>query len=244
MSNGLLMENLALGIRELLQSGVPDAENAIEGFLDRELRGVSMAERLPLVEELVREFSGLESEDRRNLHLEGTEAARLLSLLLGEGGGAHLSAAEVSEKLALSLNTVFDSLNQIIGVIQSTLLGREAEIETIRHVIGSQFGGNGEEVSLQKYLDQIQQAFLTGHQGFQAAARSTVEELLGALNPDALARDTNTGLRFGPLRKAELFESYQEKYQECRRWFDSGRFTENLLREFEKYCQKTYQERT
>jgi hypothetical protein len=245
MSNGLLMENLALGIRELLRSGVPDAEHAIEGYLDRELRGVSMAERVPLVEELVREFSGLEPEGGQDLHLEATEAARLLSLFLGEGGAAaHLSAAEVSEKLALSLNTVFDSLNQIIGVIQSTLLGREAEIETIRHVIGSQIGGNGEELSLQKYLDQIQQAFLTAHQGFQVAARSTVEELLGALNPDALARETNTGLRFGPLRKAELFESYQEKYQECRRWFDSGRFTENLLREFEKYCQKTYQERT
>jgi hypothetical protein len=245
MNRGAFKEDLIRGIRGLLRSGVPDMEDAVEKYLERELRDMPLAKRLPLVEELVREFSGPGSECRQALPLEPVETARLLALLLGgESAATHLSPAELSENLALALNTLFDSLNRIIAVIQRTLLGRELELETIRHVIGSQIGNKGEETSLAKHLDQIQQAFLTAHQGFQAAARTMVEEMLLALNPEAIARDTETGLRFGPLRKAELFEAYEEKYKECWKWFDSGRFTENLLREFEKYCQKTYQERT
>ena len=35
-------------------------------------------------------------------------------------------------------------------------------------------------------------------------------------------------------------EAYQEKFQKIRQWFDSGRCTEELLREFEKTCQSRY----
>jgi hypothetical protein len=244
MSSSVSLDNLALGIRALSRSGGPDIQNVIEGYLERELQGVPMAERLTLIESLAGKFYGHEPQARRDLNLEPTETARLLSLFLGDRiTASDLSSSEVSEKLANSLNTVFDTLNQIICVIQSTLLGRKTEIETIRHVIGSQLGEGGEEASLKMYLDQIQHAFLTAHKAFQEAARAIVGEMLSALDPDALANENNSGLKFGPLRKAQLFESYVEKYQGCRKWFDSDRFMENVLREFEKKCQKTYQER-
>ncbi len=244
MSRPVLLDNLALKVKALSQSGAPDIENVIEAYLERELQGLPMAERLSLMERLAGRFSEAKPQPRQDFNLEPTETARLLSLFLGDRiAVSDLSSSEISEKLANSLNTVFDTLNQIVFVIQSTLLGRKPEIETIRHVIGSQIGGGGEEASLKEYLDQIQHAFLTAHKAFQEAARSLVGEVLSGLDPDALAKEMDSGLKFGPLRKAQLFESYVEKFQECRRWFDSDRFTENLLREFERNCQKTYQER-
>jgi hypothetical protein len=69
---------------------------------------------------------------------------------------------------------------------------------------------------------------------------SVVGEMLSELDPETLASSTKSILNFGPMRKAEIFEAYQVKYQECRKWFDTGRFSEKLLREFEKICQKNY----
>ena len=48
---------------------------------------------------------------------------------------------EWPDKLARSLNTLFDTLNQIIGVIHTTFLGQKGEMETIRLIIGSALKG-------------------------------------------------------------------------------------------------------
>lgn len=241
MDNSVLLGNLVNEIRALSNSEPPDMEDSIERYLGQALRETPFEERLLLLEELAGKFIDSGVDSRQNLNLASEYTPRLLTLLLGNDFSAsEHSPAEISEKFAHSLNTVFDTLNQIISVIHSTLLGQKPELETIRHIIGSQIEGGGEETSLKMYLDQIQQAFLTAHEAFQKAARSIAEEMLSALDPDVLEGSTKQGLKFGPLRKAELFDSYQEKYRECRIWFEAGHFSEKLLREFEKNCRKSY----
>jgi len=167
--------------------------------------------------------------------------AQLVSLMLGKKMAvADLSPAELSEKVAQALNTVFDTLNQIVEMIQVNLLGRKAEQETIRQIIGSQIGSGSADNSLQNYLDQIREAFLVAHKAFKIAALSVVKDLLAELDPEKIEASSEGRLRFGPLRKAELYEVYKEKFGVCKGWLESGRIMEGFLREFENASQKVY----
>ena len=67
-----------------------------------------------------------------------------------------------------------------------------------------------------------------------------MKEILAELEPDRIAASTRGGLRFGSLRKAEQFELYAQKYDAFKKWVDSGRYIEEVLREFEKNCQKIF----
>jgi hypothetical protein len=195
---------------------------------------------LPLLEELLGKFPH-NAPQPPALNLAQGETTRILSLLSGSRIDlSDHSPQEVLEKFAASLNTLFDALNQIIAVIHANLLGEKPELETIRHVIGSQIEGGEGGTSVKEYLEQIQQAFLISHRAFQEAARIVAGELLAALDPEILAGSTKSILNFGPMRKAEIFETYQGKYEECKKWFDTGRFSEKLLWEFERICQKGY----
>lgn len=181
---------------------------------------------------------------------ESVEFSRLFSQLVGiPVGREDLSSTELLVKLTPSLTTIFNTLNEIVGVINTTLLGRKIELETIRRIIGSTLEEEEPDcsTSLKNYLDQIKKAFFVAHQAFQQAAKTKISEMLSELNPDQLETSAGGGrimhgFKFGPLRKADLFESYKEKYQACQRWFESGRMIEELLREFEKVCQKIYHE--
>lgn len=63
---------------------------------------------------------------------------------------------------------------------------------------------------------------------------------MSALNPSRIIAADDSVFRFGPFRKAEYFEIYKEKHQTLKDWFESGRFKEDLLREFENFCGKEY----
>ena len=93
---------------------------------------------------------------------------------------------------------------------------------------------------MEAHLDQIKKAFLTSHQAFKEAVRNKVGAILRELDPDRIAEIGGGGLKFGPLKKAGDFDLYREKFQRVQKWFRSERFTEDLLREFEKICQRTY----
>jgi len=165
----------------------------------------------------------------------------LVRLLGKESVPLDAGSEETAEKILKAFNTVFDSLNGIIGTIHATLLGRKEEMETIRHVIGSSIdGAGGGARALNDYLEQIQRAFLVAHKAFQEAALLKVGQFLAELDPGKLESDAEGGLKFGALRKAELFDIYKDKYKTCQGWLSSGRFQEELLREFEKICQKLY----
>ena len=186
-----------------------------------------------------------EPRDRENVEagLRAVDPNRVASLLLGrEIVRSDVSSEEISERLVRSLNTVFDSLNRIVATIHAKLLGEERQEETIRQFIDSEIKGETGNKSLQGYLDQIQQAFLIAHQAFQTASETVIRQFLSELDPEKMMEAAEGRLKFGPLRKAELFELYREQYRRCNGFFESGRVTERLLREFEKTCQRLYQE--
>ncbi len=241
MGSSISIEMLTPEIRTICQSDPLRAETLIEAYLGQVWKGSSTAEKITLLEELIRQFETISPRTRPDVDIESKEFSRLFSLLFGERISVpDLSSAELMEKLAHSLNTIFDSLNQIIRVIHVTLLGQKPELETIRHIIGSQLEEETKTDSLQIYLAQIQEAFLIAHKAFQEASHAKIGEILRELGPERLESEPVGGLKFGPLRKAELFERYKERFQAFKNWFDSGRFDEELLREFEKTCQKRY----
>jgi hypothetical protein len=236
MDGSAAVENLAARLRALALSGSPDLEACVESYLEQELREVPLPERLPLLERLCRQFEKRPGGGR-SIGIASEESVRLLSRLLGREVG-ECSAADLTDRFADSLKTIFDTLNSILGVIHTTLLGKGAQLETIRRVIGANIEDERDDTSLKLYLEQIQQAFLTSHQAFQQAAETVFKEMLAALDPAVLEASVKPGMKFGPLRKAELYELYEVKFQQGKQWVESGRFRDNLLREFEKICQK------
>jgi hypothetical protein len=242
--NPVPTETLAKELRAIYQSDPLRSDVLMETFLEQRLKAYDRARQLLCLHELVGLFGKGGGEGApRTEGLGSEEFSRLFSLLLGKRiSAADLSSTELVEKLARSLNTVFDTLNQIIGVINGTLMGRQSGDETIRTIIGSNLEGEGGDASLQGYLNRIQKAFLVAHEAFKQAIRGKLDEVLTELDPDRIARSSERGLKFGPLRKAELFDIYAEKFQACKTYHQSGRLLADLTREFEKNCQRAYGE--
>ncbi|MBR9980558.1 MAG: hypothetical protein KFF50_05985 [Desulfatitalea sp.] len=164
---------------------------------------------------------------------------RVCALLLGRNVSPdELTSAQMLERLAQSLNTIFDALNQLIGVINITFSGGSTGEQTIRQFIGFQLQGENPDQSLEAYLGRINQAFLATREAFKTAARIKVAQILSTLSPETIAAERSGGLKIGPLRKAEDYDILREKIDRIQRWFDSDRFMEDLLREFEKQCQE------
>jgi hypothetical protein len=242
-SSPVSIEILTRDLRAIYMSDPSRADALIETYLEQRLKECDDARQLVSLQELADHFG--KAGGGEVPHAEGfggEEFSRLYSLLLGRRiSTAELSSSEVVEKLAKSLNTVFDTVNQIIGVINTTLMGKPAGHETIRMIIGSNLQGEQEAGSLQGYLNQIQKAFLVAHEAFQQAAREKLGQILDELDPDRIANAAERGLKFGPLRKAELFDMYREKFRVCRTYQQSGRLLGDLMRDFERICQKAYE---
>ena len=241
MNYGAFMDKLAVRIRELAVQKPDDLETSIEELLLQEIGGLPFEERLRRVEELAGYFApGLPVDGARG-GVDSGETARFFSLLLGKGISTEgLSTEEVTQKFVEAFATIFDTLNRINRVIQTSLLGQIPELETIRQVIGAQIEQVEGKASVKEYLEKIQEAFLVAHTSFQLAAKNVICELLKEIDPVAIEASLKPGFRFGPLRKAELFDLYHEKHEVLTKWVNSGHFNERLLREFEKFCQMSY----
>jgi hypothetical protein len=136
------------------------------------------------------------------------------------------------------LNTIFNSLNELISVINMTFSGNsDTGDQTIRQFIGFHLEGGDQTQSLENYIGQINRAFLTTQKAFKKAAQNKVEQILKAINPESIAAERSGGLKLGPLRKAEDFDILTGKIERIQRWYEKGRFMEDFLREFEKNCQ-------
>lgn len=237
-----VVSGLAESVRAAYRSDPAGAAARIERILGEKLAGASPEERIAAV----REIRGRCASSRPSTGPlpEGAAAqgwTGLAALLLGDRVDvANLPPRELSEKLAGSLNTVFDSLNAIVGGINATLLGKKEELETIRFIIGSDLGGRKSSGSLQEYLDRIQEAFSVAHRAFQEASEKKTGELLDELSPENISSKAEGGLKFGPMKKAELWDIYEERFRAVRKALESGRLRESLLREFERSCQKMY----
>ncbi len=245
MSNQIPLSELANEIKALYALDATNAKDVIEGYLEKQLKGLPAKEQLTVLEGLATNFKDVASPQiSRCPGLEPEIRSRVCSLLLGGGiSGVDWSSEELMEQLARSFTTIFDTLNQLVNVIHTTLLGEAPALETIRHVIGSELEGGSQTDSLQGYLDQIKKAFLVAHEAFKESTNTKMKEIIVELDPDRIAATVDAGLKFGPLRKAELFDVYQDKFQKLKNWFESGRFMEDLLREFERDCRKLYVEK-
>ncbi len=240
MDKKLSLEEMEAEIRKIYDhSDSSDRVKLIEAYLCQKLEGLPSADQLAILEKMVSRFTSAPSRirPREGIHSDSELFAALLG---GKISGHDLSSPEASDKLVRSLNTLFDSINQIICVIHATLLGEKVELETIRHYIGASLENKDGLGSLQAYLNQIRVAFLISHEAFKAAIQTKVAEILNELDPDQIATTVGGGLKFGPLRKAELYEAYKERFKACEGWFKSGRFLEEVLRAFEKNCQTKY----
>jgi hypothetical protein len=245
MTQPISMDELAREINTLCESDPSRYELLLENYLRERLKEFTPSEKLTILEELAHRFGNGGSGSPRTLGTLPEEFLGLFSFLLGRRiSSMDLSSAEFWQRVASSLNTIFDTLNQIIGVIQVNLLGRKVELQTIRQVIGSSLEKEGNLQSLQDYLDQIREAFLVAHRAFQQVALNRMTMVLSELDPERLEAEGQGGIRFGPFLRADLFDSYREKFKKIKTWMDSDRFREELLREFEKSCQKSYKGKT
>jgi hypothetical protein len=252
MTESFSPTDLARELCAIYRTDAARAETLMEERLAARLAGRPAAEQIAALGRVIQELRGdgvvtpatpqAFGQDlaQPDVRLEQDVFARLYTLVLGkEIAQTDLPVSVLHERLADSLNTVFDSLNELIGVIHRTLSSQGEEIETIRAVIGSGLGEEGGLQPLESYLGQIKKSFLVVHQAFKEAAQSKVMQILSELSPDRMAAESSgSGLGFGPFRKAELFEAYQERFKQCLDWFTAGRFQEEFLREFEKRCQQ------
>ena len=235
------LNQLAKQIRQIHASDRLHAQDRIEEFLESSLTGVSRDEKMRIVGELVSRFEANRVHSAEDVTVDREILTRVFSFLLGKKvSQADLSSAELLQRLADSLNTIFDMLNQLVGVINMTFLGQHGGIETIRHVIGFHLEGEKQSKSLESYLGQISKAFLTAQQAFKVAAEKKVKEIMVELDPQRIAASQGGGFKLRRLRKAESFELYVQKFEAFKGYFESGRFMEELLREFENNCQKLF----
>lgn len=243
MTEPILIDQLATEVWQLFVSDTENAEARIEDFLKERFSRLPEGERLKALEKLVAEFEGVAPPQPEALSVDNELMNRIASLILGKQVlPSELSSDELGRRLAESLNTIFDSLNRLTGVINKTLMsGAEPGAypdKTIRQVIGSHLEGGAPAQSLESHLGRISHAFLTVQQAFKETARSQVERILDEISPDRIVAETANNWKFGPFRKAQGYAVYVEKYERIRRWFESGRFMEEFLREFEKKCQQ------
>ncbi|GAM09420.1 hypothetical protein OR1_01698 [Geobacter sp. OR-1] len=236
------MDRLYDEVLRVADAGTGDLAAAIEALLLRELGAMAPDDKIRHLDLLVNRLSGDVSPDSGGTAAESAQMSRLFYMLLGKELSAEsLSSGEMTEQFVAAMNMIFDSLNRIVRVMQTTLVGESNELETIRQLIGSQMERYDGTMSVRDYLDQIQQAFLLSHNSFQQAARNVAAEIIAELDPDRISSAVGSGLKFGPLRKAEQFDIYEEKHRILADWLRSEQFTERLLREFEGICRKSYQ---
>ena len=96
---------------------------------------------------------------------------------------------------------------------------------------------SGRQESFEKDLLKINQAFQKVQEAFKLAARAKVEQILKVLDPKKIAAERGSGgLKIGPLRKADDYDVLTHRIERLQRWFDSGRFMEDLIKAFEENC--------
>ncbi len=240
MADETTIKRISSGLAARFEADGDVSADAVEAYLNEQMAGLDSHSRITALQAVI---DRLDSTCQPSLTGETDDEVltRVCSLLLGRRVSMDdLSSSELLEKLADSLNTIFNTLNQLISVINMTFTGEGSPEQTIRQVIGFRLEGEGEGRSLEAYLDQISHAFLTAQQSFKEAAYAKVKQVLAVLDPEQLASELGKGLKFGPMKKAEMFEIYEERYEKIQKWFSSGRFMEDFLREFEKNCQTKF----
>lgn len=238
MTDPLSINQLTNEIKEAYLLDAEHAESRIEQVLQKWTHDLTQSESLRFLEKLVAEFDTSSTGMPDNSNLDEDVMSRIVTLLLGKDvPRADFSSAEMMQRLADALNTLFNSLNKLISVINKTFLGEDSKEQTIRTIIGFHMEGEEHTASLESYIAQINKAFLTVQEAFKKAAQDKMGRILDQLDPDRISSEASSGFKIGPLKKAEYYEAYETEFRTLKKWFESGRFMEEFLRKFEKNCQ-------
>lgn len=231
------IESLRCGTRTIFEQNPDNAQDAIEIYLLKELHYLNLTDRRQVIDDLITQFTVNHHSHESTPNIEDDQLLRFCSLLLGYSiDKGELENAILQQRLAKALTTIFETLNQLIRTINLTLLEDGQTHETIRFLIGEQLDGSRDMTTLDEHLGQIKTAFVTSHRAFKRSVQITVEKILDELDPNSFHETSNSGFKIGLLRKADAFERYNKSYQDCRKWFDSGRCMQDFLRTFEKQC--------
>nr|WP_319392434.1 type VI secretion system-associated FHA domain protein [uncultured Desulfobacter sp.] len=216
-------------------------EDTIESHLEAVLANLDKDSRRDVLDRLIQDFEHAAcaaNNTQENMVIDDHVLARVIKLLLGRNvSQADMNSDELLESLAESINTVFEALNQLIGTINTTLMGKQDSDQTIRQVIGYHLEGAGHGRTLDSYIGQIGKAFFESQQASKRAAHAKVKEIIRELSPETIARDSGAS-RLSPMKKSKYYDEYVNKFEKIEQWFESGRFMESFLREFERNCQK------
>lgn len=240
MAERIQYEKLAARIQNIFQAHGEQSALPVEDYLQAELASLDVSDKMKVLERLIEGFdvSGPDALPPQAIPIDDHVLARVIKLLLGRDiSPADFSSGELLESLANSITTVFESLNQLISVINTTLVGNQDSDQTIRQVIGYHLEGSPNTRSLESYIGQIGNAFFQSQEASKKAAHTKVMEILEELSPERIKKEAGVS-KLAPLRKSRYYEVYEEKFEKFENWFESGRFMESFLREFEKNCQK------
>lgn len=230
------LEIVAAKIRSIYKQNPDEALELIEGYLDELFKGLPIDEKCALLKKIRRLFEPSFQGESVGMSQKSSPWFEMARLLLGRlPSNLDLDSLEVGKRLTRALNTLFESINELMEVINSTLGGEKKQLTTIRQVINKSMFG---DESLQEYMKKLKRVFLVSYEASKLAAESQVTRVLKDLNPKDIERELQPGMKFGPLRKAELYDIFCHRYYSCQRWLEKGHFKEDYLREFEKKCQE------
>ncbi|MHC1742020.1 MAG: hypothetical protein AB9873_03195 [Syntrophobacteraceae bacterium] len=237
-------EELAQEIRAIYRSAPDNARERIEAHLLEKMPDTDPYGQLDLLEALRAQFTDLSGSEPVETSIEGAQFRMLLARVLGKHMDETVSTTDaMMDQLSASLNRIFDSVNEIVGVIQGTLMGEQDQLQTIRRLIHLDIQESRSTGAIEKYLSQIKHAFLLSNRAFHLAARSEIKKVLDELDPDRPVQAEEHGFKFGFLKKSDQMDAVRTRFDQIKRWFESDRFSEDLSREFERVCQKLYAEK-
>jgi hypothetical protein len=236
------MTHLASELRALYLADPAEAQAQIEDLLNKRFDALTAGERLDEIRKLKDCFSG-QNRDNGSFSAEGAgdELKKFIELLLGQRvESTDIDDMQLQEQLCSSLNSIFDSLNQLLQAMKTTFNLKDSRFdETIRHVIREQLVEEQTTGSLEEYIDQIRVSFFKSFDCSKAAYLAIMEKLLSEINPDILLSGAGGGIKLGPLKKAEAFDRYRVVYDSLHGWHESGRGLEEYLRAFENSYSST-----
>ena len=244
MTDTLKYEKLTDRIKAIYQDQKDNADFSIDNYLKNQLESFDTEGRTAVLDELIKRFDPsvpdftCGDEKHTTIEIDDHVLIRMIKLLLGRDiTREEFNSEDLLESLAESINMVFESLNKLISVINTTLMGQQDSDETIRQVIGYHLEGSSQTTTLESYIGQIGKAFFASQEAAQKAAHTKVMQILEELSPEKIEKETDVS-RLTPMRKSRYYEVYELKFKKFEKWFESGRFMESFLREFERNCQK------
>jgi hypothetical protein len=244
MEDQEIIAELAANLREIYRSGISKAESRMEDHLESRLEGLPTAERVRILETLHSEFPGSIKQRTNEAALDnptGAEVyAKIYSLVFAKKVEQKdlSSSNELLTRMTESLKTIFDAVNELLNATNVVLNSGIPSEQTIRHLIGLHMRGGNQTKSLEKYISRIKIAILSSHDAYKEAVLSRVMNILLELSPDCIEKQCGKSIRFGPFRKAELFDMYQSRFNDVRKQCESGKFMEEFLTEFESALQR------